>query len=166
MRQALAELRGQYDFVIVDTPPVLPVTDAVVLATMADAVVLVVKGHATPRELVRHARDRLALAGARLLGVGVNNVDPAWGDLYFYSELLPGWPGAGGWALGRPLALDPYAAWAALGRFSIGLGAFVVAVSYPWRTRDPAGDGRPMVFARLLLTLIAGGVLLACLGLL
>src|SRR5207249_463100 len=60
----------------------------------------------------------------------------------------------------------PYAAWAALGRFSIGLGAFVVAVSYPWRTRDPAGDGRPMVFARLLLTLIAGGVLLACLGLL
>ena len=86
MRQALAELRGQYDFVIVDTPPVLPVTDAVVLATMADAVVLVVKGHATPRELVRHARDRLAMAGARLLGVVVNNVDLAWGDLYFYDD--------------------------------------------------------------------------------
>src|SRR5947208_15797305 len=83
-----------------------------------------------------------------------------------YSEMLPGWPGAGGWALWRPLALDPYAAWAALSRFSIGLGAFVVAVSYPWRTADPAGDARPMVFARLLLTLIAGGVLLACLGLL
>src|SRR5207244_13108323 len=65
-----------------------------------------------------------------------------------------------------PLALDPYAAWAALSRFWIGLGAFVVAVSYPWRTADPAGDARPMVFARLLLTLIAGGVLLACLGLL
>ncbi|TMA45062.1 MAG: CpsD/CapB family tyrosine-protein kinase, partial [Deltaproteobacteria bacterium] len=86
MRQALAELRSQYDFVIVDTPPVLPVTDAVVLATMADAVVLVVKGHATPRELVRHARDRLAMAGARLLGVVVNNVDLAWGDLYFYDD--------------------------------------------------------------------------------
>src|SRR5439155_773284 len=38
MRQALTDLRGQYDFVIVDTPPVLPVTDAVVLATKADAV--------------------------------------------------------------------------------------------------------------------------------
>ena len=86
MRQALTDLRGQYDFVIVDTPPVLPVTDAVVLATKADAVVLVMKGHGTPRELVRLARDRLALAGARLLGVVVNNVDLAWGDLYFYDD--------------------------------------------------------------------------------
>jgi len=46
----------------------------------------VVKGHATPRELVRHARDRLAMAGARLLGVVVNNVDLAWGDFYFYDD--------------------------------------------------------------------------------
>src|SRR5207249_2750989 len=211
MRQALAELRSQYDFVIVDTPPVLPVTDAVVLATMADAVVLVVKGHATPRALVlglplflggrqewavtaasavillllgmtlraRRRRGRApyppgiaALAGLVALALATTLplppavlrwIAPATARLY--SEMLPGWPGTGGWALWRPLALDPYAAWAALGRFSIGLGAFVVAVSYPWRTRDPAGDGRPMVFARLLLTLIAGGVLLACLGL-
>src|SRR5213595_1731567 len=83
-----------------------------------------------------------------------------------YSEMLPGWPGAGGWALWRPLALDPYAAWAALGRFSIGLGAFAVCVSYPWRSADHEGDAGRVVFARLLLTLIAGGVLLACLGLL
>src|SRR5439155_1157501 len=83
-----------------------------------------------------------------------------------YSEMLPGWPGAGGWALWRPLALDPYAAWATLGRFSIGLGAFAVCVSYPWRSADHEGDARRVVFARLLLTLIAGGVLLACLGLL
>jgi len=83
-----------------------------------------------------------------------------------YSEMLPGWPGAGGWALWRPLALDPYAAWAALGRFSIGLGTFAVCVSYPWRSADHEGDARRVVFARLLLTLIAGGVLLACLGLL
>ncbi|TMA45063.1 MAG: O-antigen ligase family protein [Deltaproteobacteria bacterium] len=83
-----------------------------------------------------------------------------------YSEMLPGWPGAGGWTLWRPLALDPYAAWAALSRFSIGLGAFVVILSYPWRTADRERDARPVVFARLLLTLIAGGVLLACLGLL
>src|SRR5947208_4483238 len=83
-----------------------------------------------------------------------------------YSEMLPGWPGAGGWTLWRPLALDPYAAWAALGRFSIGLGAFAACVSYPWRSADHEGDARRVVFARLLLTLIAGGVLLACLGLL
>src|SRR6266481_5330342 len=75
MREALERLRSQYDFVIVDTPPVLPVTDAVVLAREADAVVLVVKGHGTPSALVREARDRLLMAGAPLLGVVVNDVD-------------------------------------------------------------------------------------------
>src|SRR5436190_708236 len=84
MRQALEYLRSQYDFVIIDTPPVLPVTDAVVLAREADAVVLVVKGHGTPSALVREARDRLLMAGAPLLGVVVNDVDLNWGDLYLY----------------------------------------------------------------------------------
>jgi len=55
-----------------------------VLAREADGVLLVVKGHDTSRELVRLARDRLALAGARLLGVVVNDVRPDWGDLYYY----------------------------------------------------------------------------------
>src|SRR5207245_1851530 len=64
-----------------------------------------------------------------------------------------------------PVALGASAAGAALSRFSIGLGAFVVILSYPWRTADRERDARPVVFARLLLTLIAGGVLLACLGL-
>jgi len=84
MRQVLECLRSQYDFVIIDTPPVLPVTDAVVLAREADAVVLVVKGHGTPSALVREARDRLLMAGAPLLGVVVNDVDLSWGDLYLY----------------------------------------------------------------------------------
>src|SRR5213078_3336498 len=84
IRQALERLRSQYDFVIIDTQPVLPVTDAVVLAREADAVVLVVKGHGTPGALVREARDRLLMAGAPLLGVVVNDVDLNWGDLYLY----------------------------------------------------------------------------------
>ena len=84
LRRTFEELRERYDYVIVDTPPVLPVTDAVVIAREADGVVLVVKGHETPRELVRRARDRLALAGARLLGVMVNNVGLGWDETYFY----------------------------------------------------------------------------------
>lgn len=83
MRRLLVDLRLEYDFVIIDTPPVLPVTDAVVLAREADGVVLVVKGHDTPRVLVRRARDRLAMAGTPFLGVIVNNVDLHWGDLYY-----------------------------------------------------------------------------------
>ena len=84
MRQALARLRDSFDFVVLDTPPLLPVTDAVVLGREADGVVLVVKGHDTPRELVRQARDRLLLAGANFLGVMVNNVGLRWDDPYFH----------------------------------------------------------------------------------
>jgi capsular exopolysaccharide synthesis family protein len=86
MRDALAELRERYEFVIVDSPPVVPVTDGVVLSREADGVVLVVKGHDTPLELVRRARDQLALANAHVLGAVINNVDLGWGDLYFYSR--------------------------------------------------------------------------------
>lgn len=86
MRGMLAELRDAYDFIILDSPPVLPVTDAVVLARDVDGVVQVVKGHDTPRELIRRARDQLAQANAHLLGAVINNVDLGWGDLYFYSR--------------------------------------------------------------------------------
>ncbi|MCC6848634.1 MAG: polysaccharide biosynthesis tyrosine autokinase [Deltaproteobacteria bacterium] len=86
MRTMLEELRGRYDFVVLDSPPVLPVTDAVVLAREVDGVVQVVKGYDTPRELIRRARDQLALANAHLLGAVINNVDLGWGDLYFYNR--------------------------------------------------------------------------------
>ncbi len=86
MRDTLATLRERYDFVILDSPPVLPVTDAVLIAREADGVVMVVKGHDTPRELLRRARDQLAQANTRLLGSVVNNVDLGWGDLFFYNR--------------------------------------------------------------------------------
>jgi len=86
MHDAPELLREQYDFVILDSPPVLPVTDSVLLSREADGVVLVVKGHDTPRELLRRARDQLVQANARLLGAVVNNVDLGWGDLFFYNR--------------------------------------------------------------------------------
>ncbi len=86
MRTMLEELRASYDFIILDSPPVLPVTDAVVLARDVDGVVQVVKGHDTPRELIRRARDQLVQANAHLLGAVINNVDLGWGDLYFYNR--------------------------------------------------------------------------------
>ncbi len=86
MRDAVEQLRERYDFVILDSPPVLPVTDAVVLGREADGVMLVVKGYDTPRELVRRARDQLLQASVHLLGAVVNNVDLNWGDHYFYNR--------------------------------------------------------------------------------
>ena len=91
MRDTLEELRDAYDFIILDSPPVLPVTDAVILAREADGVVLVVKGDDTPRELVRRARDLLIQANPHLLGAVVNNVDVGWGGLYFYSRYYGGY---------------------------------------------------------------------------
>jgi succinoglycan biosynthesis transport protein ExoP len=86
MRDTLEALRDHYDFLVIDSPPVLPVTDAVVLSREADGVLMVVKGHDTPRELIKRARDQLMQANAHLLGAVVNNVDMGWGDLYFYNR--------------------------------------------------------------------------------
>jgi succinoglycan biosynthesis transport protein ExoP len=86
MHELLERLRGRYDFLIVDTPPVLAATDAVVLARQADGVVLVVKGQGSPRAVVRRARDQLAQAHANLLGVVVNDVDSSWDDAGFYAH--------------------------------------------------------------------------------
>lgn len=85
VRDLLRMARSRYDFVVLDTSPVLPVTDAVLLARAADGVVLVVKGHDTPREVLRRARDRLSVAGATFLGVMVNNVGMGWGDPEFHA---------------------------------------------------------------------------------
>ena len=77
------ELRGHYDFIVLDSPPVLPVTDAVLLSRTADSVLLVMKGQQAPREQVRRARDQLVLLGARVAGVVVNNAGSDWGNYHY-----------------------------------------------------------------------------------
>jgi succinoglycan biosynthesis transport protein ExoP len=86
MADMMALAREEFDFVILDSPPVTPVSDALVLARASDGVVLVVKGQDTPKDVVRRARDQLTLTGARLLGTVVNNVGPAWGEFRFYQR--------------------------------------------------------------------------------
>jgi uncharacterized protein involved in exopolysaccharide biosynthesis/Mrp family chromosome partitioning ATPase len=80
MRDTLERLREEHDFIVIDTPPVLPVTDAVVLSAFCDAVILVVKGQKTPARVVAQARDRLARARARVVGVVLNDVDVTGAD--------------------------------------------------------------------------------------
>ena len=74
MEKLLASARLSADFVVVDTPPVNLVADALVLSHLADGVVLCVQGGVTPRENVLRARDALRRAGANVLGVLVNAV--------------------------------------------------------------------------------------------
>jgi capsular exopolysaccharide synthesis family protein len=86
MRTMLAQLREQYDHIIIDTPPTLSVTDAVVLSTRADAVVLVIRSGQTTKTALRRARDLLTQVNARICGVLLNAVDLASPDYYYYYE--------------------------------------------------------------------------------
>jgi len=75
MKHLLQELREKYAYVIFDSPPVLAVTDAIVLAANADGVVLTVHGGQTPRELVQRSAERLRLSNIPVLGALLNNLD-------------------------------------------------------------------------------------------
>ena len=73
--ELLRKLRTDFEYVLVDSPPLLSVSDSRILATLTDAVVLVVRAYSTPYEAVRRARELLYGAGARILGVALNDVD-------------------------------------------------------------------------------------------
>lgn len=78
MAHLLAELRESHDFVIIDAPPLLPVTDAAVLAVLADGVVLVTRHGRTKREQLRAAATMVRVIDVRVLGTVLNMI-PAKG---------------------------------------------------------------------------------------
>jgi Mrp family chromosome partitioning ATPase len=84
MRELLRLLRESFDFIIIDSPPVLPVADSVVLSTMVDGVIMVIKGQSTTVPTVRQAKAKLERVGARLIGSVLNDVDVTSGDYYYY----------------------------------------------------------------------------------
>jgi polysaccharide biosynthesis transport protein len=75
MKHLIEEMRAKFAYVIFDSPPVLAVTDAIVLAASADGVVLTVHGGKTPRELVQRSAERLRQANIPVLGAILNNLD-------------------------------------------------------------------------------------------
>ena len=70
-----------FDYVVLDAPPVVPLADAIIVGSQTDGVVLCVQGGHTPREQVLKARDKLLRSGVRILGVLLNNV-PETADEY------------------------------------------------------------------------------------
>jgi capsular exopolysaccharide synthesis family protein len=74
-RAFLADLTKRFDRVILDTPPVIAVTDAAVLSTFVDGVVLVVRGFKTAKDVARHGLRTLSEVGAKTLGIVLNAID-------------------------------------------------------------------------------------------
>jgi polysaccharide biosynthesis transport protein len=75
MQRIVEGLRASYDFILIDTPPVLTVTDAAVLVSVSDGVVLVLRYGQATRNVVARASEILLRSGAHLLGVVLNAVD-------------------------------------------------------------------------------------------
>jgi exopolysaccharide transport family protein len=86
MRDLLLDLRDKYDHIVIDTPPTLSVTDAVVLSQRVDAIVLVIRSGQTTKQALRRSRDILMQVNARVTGVLLNAVDLTSPDYYYYYE--------------------------------------------------------------------------------
>jgi succinoglycan biosynthesis transport protein ExoP len=84
MARLIEQLKGEADLVLFDTPPALAVTDASVLATQTDGVLLIADAGRTRRSMAKEAVDRFRQVGANLLGVALNRLRPGRGDYYSY----------------------------------------------------------------------------------
>ena len=84
MSQLIQRCTGIYSHIVIDSPPILSVTDGVLLARQADAVVLVVRHGKSSKHVVRRARDLLARAGAPVTGIVLNAVDLSSPEYYGY----------------------------------------------------------------------------------
>jgi succinoglycan biosynthesis transport protein ExoP len=89
MREAITEVRRRFKFVVIDSPPVMAATDAVILSALTDGVLLVVRSGETPKEAFTRTRDLLAAVKCRLLGVVLNAVDSSAPDYYYSYRYYP-----------------------------------------------------------------------------
>jgi capsular exopolysaccharide synthesis family protein len=82
--ELLASLREEFDYVLIDAPPVGMVSDPAILATQGDGVLLVSDAQNTRKGSVRQAMRSLEAVGAPVLGTVMNNVEVPRGDNYHY----------------------------------------------------------------------------------
>jgi capsular exopolysaccharide synthesis family protein len=89
MRAVLASLQEQYDYILIDSPPVMLASDATLLAMMVDGVILVANAQRTPKQVVRAARTRLSCARAKILGVVLNQLHMRHREYAYYRKYVP-----------------------------------------------------------------------------
>lgn len=80
MKNLLNGLKERYDFILVDSPPIMAVADGLLLSRMVDSVLFVVRGGVTPKPVAREARNKLARVKARIIGIVLNGTSPQSND--------------------------------------------------------------------------------------
>ena len=91
MQNILQRAKEEYDYVLIDTPPVLPVTDSLVLGRMVDGLILVIDSGEIKVEMARDVKNQLVHSGANILGVVLNKVRSehhgyGYGYYYYYGH--------------------------------------------------------------------------------
>lgn len=84
MKEFIAEAKSRYDFVFFDSPPIMGVSDASILASEVDMAVLVVQYRKYPQQMTIRAKQMVEKVGGRLLGVVLNNINISQDSYYYY----------------------------------------------------------------------------------
>jgi len=84
MKTFIAQMKGKYDRVIIDSPPLLAFSDPLVLSSLADGVIMVVWGGETSRTIIQKAIQLLKGIDTRIIGVVLNKIDTTRKDYYYY----------------------------------------------------------------------------------
>lgn len=96
LAEMMSELRNRYKFIVIDSPPIMAATDAVILSAVVDGVLLVVRSGETPKEAFTRTRNLLSSVKSRVLGVVLNAVDSRSPDYYYSYRYYPYAYGANG----------------------------------------------------------------------
>lgn len=89
MKNVLQRAKEQYDYVLIETPPVMPVTDALIVSRFVDGMILVIASAEVKVEMARDVKNQLVNAGANILGVVLNKVRSehhGYGYYYYYGS--------------------------------------------------------------------------------
>ena len=84
MKEFVVEMKSRYDYVFLDAPPIMGVSDASVLASMVDMCVLVVQYRKYPQLMTQRAKEMVTKVGGDLVGVVLNNINISQDSYYYY----------------------------------------------------------------------------------
>ena len=86
MDRFIKDVKENFDLILFDSPPIIAVTDAAILSTKIDALILVIKAHQTQKNAIKRAKNLLDKVNANIMGCLLNsvNVDRAYGSYYYY----------------------------------------------------------------------------------